>query len=663
VNWGGGPMKQRIIALWNEGDGHQAAGRFADAERCFRDVAELMPDNPHPLDRIAQVLRDQGRLEEAWDVATRAVATGPGEPVFHNTAATIADVLGRADRAAVHYRRALLLAPGLGLWAPLASLYFRSGDYPGAACAYGRALALTSGDGALTFERAAALHRSGDAAAATRGYREALAEMPDHEPTFRNLAVLAREAGDAKEAEHWLRKALVIRPANADLLREFGVMALNRGDAARAFAVQRRVLRLTPDDAMSWGALSDAARRLNPTVPDAGGLIDIADCISRGVGTPGQLIGTAIALLHQEPGFLDACREAAGTEAGELARRIADGGLPACIDTDILRRLLRLSLLPDPEIEAGLTGIRGALLELAAAGALEGLGSTHAFVLALAEQCQLNEHAWYESSEESRRIVTLEKKLAKDRRWSMPALLLACYRRPEPRDPSGDPRFEHFEQANVQSRVREQAIAEALPALTPIADETSAAVRAQYEENPYPRWASLPRGRPARAPETEPDDAEILIAGCGTGQHALLAALIHHKARILAVDLSRASLAYAERRRREYGLDNVTFAQADILDLGTLERRFDVIESIGVLHHMADPVAGWRVLTGLLKPGGTMKIGLYSEAARRPVVRAREKIAGWGLDGSASAIREARRRLMRDRGDPALAVLFFSPDF
>ena len=64
---------------------------------------------------------------------------------------------------------------------------------------------------------------------------------------------------------------------------------------------------------------------------------------------------------------------------------------------------------------------------------------------------------------------------------------------------------------------------------------------------------------------------------------------------MLAIDISRTSLAYARRKTREAGIANIEYAQADILKLGTLERRFDVIETVGVLHHLAEPTAGLRV--------------------------------------------------------------------
>lgn len=106
------------------------------------------------------------------------------------------------------------------------------------------------------------------------------------------------------------------------------------------------------------------------------------------------------------------------------------------------------------------------------------------------------------------------------------------------------------------------------------------------------------------------------------------------------MDISRASLACAVRRCNELRLANIRFAQADILALGMLPERFDLVECSGVLHHTADPLAGWRVLLGLLKPGGVMKLGLYSELGRRHISAARELVAALRDFYSASGARD-----------------------
>jgi SAM-dependent methyltransferase len=136
------------------------------------------------------------------------------------------------------------------------------------------------------------------------------------------------------------------------------------------------------------------------------------------------------------------------------------------------------------------------------------------------------------------------------------------------------------------------------------------------------------------------------VAGCGTGQHSIATAQRYVGAGVLAVDLSIASLCYAKHRIRGISADNIEYAQADILELGSIDRMFDLIEASGVLHHLADPLRGWRVLLSRLRPNGVMKVGLYNELARRDVVAARTFIAERGYRPVAPDIRRCCQELM-----------------
>jgi len=123
------------------------------------------------------------------------------------------------------------------------------------------------------------------------------------------------------------------------------------------------------------------------------------------------------------------------------------------------------------------------------------------------------------------------------------------------------------------------------------------------------------------------------------------------------------SIAYALRKTRELGITNVEYAQADILKLGTIARTFDIIASVGVLHHLADPFRGWRTLLSRLRPGGFMQLGFYSELARTQVVAAREFIAARGYSSSAEDIRRFRRDLGARNATGELEELSQIPDF
>jgi SAM-dependent methyltransferase len=213
----------------------------------------------------------------------------------------------------------------------------------------------------------------------------------------------------------------------------------------------------------------------------------------------------------------------------------------------------------------------------------------------------------------------------------------------------------------VREPDQERQLRSSMPRLTAIGSGVSQAVRQQYEDNPYPRWvktaiAGKPKTIDAHAHENFPlaplrklgkaDRLDVLVAGCGTGQHSIETALKFQGANVLAVDLSLASLSYAKNKTRSLGLENIEYAQADILNLGSIGRTFDLVEASGVLHHLADPLAGWRVLVSLLRPAGFMGLGFYSEIARRHVVAARKFIAGRGYGATADDIRKCRQDIV-----------------
>ena len=212
----------------------------------------------------------------------------------------------------------------------------------------------------------------------------------------------------------------------------------------------------------------------------------------------------------------------------------------------------------------------------------------------------------------------------------------------------------------VEEPLGEDVIAQNIPALSDVDDGVSRKVREQYEESPYPRWVKLAIAPKEKSVAEFCNEAKlqlhseniksvfspsILVAGCGTGQHSIETASRFANCKVTAVDLSRASLAYAQRKTSELGITSVEYLQADILNLGELGEEFDIIESSGVLHHMDDPMAGWRVLADLLKAGGLMKIGLYSELARRHILKTRGEIELQGIGTSEFEIRQFRRSL------------------
>jgi len=513
-----------------------------------------------------------------------------------------------------------------------------------------------------------------------------VAQGGDQHPGHLNAAELAAVArnfykqGQLAQAENICRKLLASDPANVNSLNLLGLIAQAAGRHnaavkffAKAIAADSLNAACHYNIASSFQALSrwdDAVAHFDKTIA---------------LGMSGKDIE---AFLKQSPIVADCLQRIARRWPLPMktAEVLGEGGIAAVANDAFFRCAMESTMLQDAAIEAFLTHARLALLEMAFDSAPDFQTPDHrllGFFSALAQQCFINEYVYSHGEQEIERAkqlrVALQDKLAAGAEIS-PLLLVAVaayfplhglaaatdlVNRIWPDEVAG------LLRRQVREPLEEAQDRPAIPALTAVDNDISLQVMQQYEENPFPRWTHNPlavmaaemkmRGGSAASGATRP--IEILVAGCGTGQHSLQTATLNPAARILAVDISLPSLAHARRKTREADVSNVEYAQADILKLGSTERSFDRIEVIGVLHHLADPAAGWRVLLSLLRPNGEMYIGLYSKTARRAIADARALIAERGYRPTADDIRRCRQDILRDRDDWRWKQLIAAKDF
>ena len=468
---------------------------------------------------------------------------------------------------------------------------------------------------------------------------------------------------------------------------DLGRALVHAGQPRAALAHLRAAVRIAPQAAEVWQWLADALAQLRFDACNAEIEGEFVACLSRPDIEPAYLASAAASLLRADPPFRSL-----------LTRLQADDSHTLPLDEALLRRLnrplflllLENTFIPELDFERLVAMIRRAAAFGWRARTLDGAGNValREVLGAVAHQCFLTEYLHEERDDESLIVDALgtlvEASLAKGGPVNEAEIaLFACYRplatlRGADALPASNASIMgRLAMRQVREPADEAVIAAGLARLTAISDDVSRAVQAQYERHPYPRWLRAPSAEGAYplarrlrelfphagAASAIPERASMLIAGCGTGRHAAMSAAQNPDSRILAIDLSRASLAYAARRARESGLANLEFAQADILELGRLEERFDVIQCSGVLHHLQDPMAGWRVLTGLLAPGGKMKVALYSELARRSVAAARQLIAEREFGADPKGMRAARAAILALPGDHPARPVAGSIDF
>ena len=580
------------------------AGALHDAELVCQGLVRSNPRLADAWNLLATILQQREEFEQSLAAAKRAVTLRSGMPPYWLTRGNAELGLGRFAAAAESLSRATRLAPNFAqAHMRLGVCRAAQGRPKDAIASYGEALRLAP-------EVAEIHYRLGEALAGERQW-EAAAQFFQAAFVRDTQRALNREPGI--NCLRQIKTSSIVPFWRTELQRFFELQDV---DLSRFVDIVVRVLKVTPPFDLAIGKVDSASA------------------------------------IHQLPAT----------------------GLHEVMEDALLRLLLCRSVVSDGGLETLLTQMRAKILldRTFCAGAPLG------FVCALALQCFNNEYVYAESSDEHAQVETLLAGIG------IPSLspnapvdprkiaLLAMYRPIHDLPGIGgmgacadEPAWALLFKQAVTNVLTERAERARIESLGPIDDETSRAVRQMYEENPYPRWFSMDRFPPvslaawiarplsvvdSRTPPGDP--ARILVAGCGTGKEACELALDIAHAQVLAVDLSLASLAYAKRCAHELGLGNIEFRQADLLNLGLTEGSFDLVSSSGVLHHMQRPELGLEALARQLRPGGWLRVALYSERARSIVNLARQHVQERGIRPDAAGIREFRQHL-RDLPDGA----------
>jgi tetratricopeptide (TPR) repeat protein len=687
----GGPSQSFSSQLRDMGDRHAQAGDLAQAESLYHQALASDPNDIVTLHRLGHLATRAGRIDEAIALFNRAIGINRHVPELYMGMAAACHAAGRLEDAASHCAEAARVRPDY------AEAHLEQGNVlmelnrpADAVLCYRRAATSRPGYTQALVNLGRALYGLGKPDEAIEAWQRAQAADPRHPLPAMNLGIAHVRQGRHAQAIEQLQRALAIAPGSVDVLTNLAKAYLAAEDILQALQTTWRALAISETQdakavfveclrrfrfAADMPELRGAVAR---AVTDAWARLDDFNAAATDLAKHDAALAQSVARVVQAwP------RRLAGDELWSASERAA-----ICADP-LLRALMESAPVCDLDLERFLTCARREMLDDALAAAPDHVPEPAllAFRCALARQSFLNEYVHPFDDEEAGKVAQLRQRLsdALAAQTELPTLWLAALGAYEPLhqlplahtlNAKTGPLKGLIDQ-QVGEPLEEMRLRAAIRAITPIDDAISLAVRDQYEHNPYPRWAKLPL--PAEPDTVEGalrtlfpslpagsasrDGCEVLIAGCGTGHCAIEAARRYRGARVLAVDLSLTSLGYAMRKTRDLAITNIDYAQADILQLGALGQTFDVIEAGGVLHHLDDPFAGWRVLVDLLRPGGFMYLGLYSALGRKHIVNVRSLIAERGYRSSPEDIRRFREQLVAEGERADIGRLWQSPDF
>jgi 2-polyprenyl-3-methyl-5-hydroxy-6-metoxy-1,4-benzoquinol methylase/Tfp pilus assembly protein PilF len=520
----------------------------------------------------------------------------------------------------------------------------------------------------LYYNLATSLYPLGQIDDVVKALKRAIAIQPNYVEAYSSLGNALTDLGKLEEAVLCLEKAISIKPDYADSHTNLGNALKQQGKPEEAVTSYQKAISIKPENDIYWAAFAQCVKNMNFTHCNESFFTLLFQTLNQPNVSPQDISGAVIRALKCHTTFSDALKI---SSSGQVDKNI-DYLTEQLATIPLLLRLIELCVIKDVDVEQLLTQTRRAVLNNISSK--NDTTKSLPFYAALAMHCFTNEYVFSESVDEKTKVEHLQKQvellICNDKivpaKW---IALLAAYRPLHSFSWSGkllenedlSKEMQKLIIKQIKEPLEEKALGLEIPSLAEIKDTVSKAVRNQYEVNPYPRWIRISTGsRPMGIKQllqnlklninineqNFPENLDILDAGCGTGRFILAERSRLLNCSILAVDLSLSSLSYAKRKSQEMGVTNIEYLHGDILELNNLAQTFDIITSMGVLHHMDDPLQGWKVLVDLLRPKGLMKIGLYSKIARQNIIEAKRVIAEKKYTTSPDDIRKCRKEII-----------------
>ena len=616
--------------------------KIKEAKKFYLKAIKLNPDFANAHSNLGNILRELGNLQEAERHMRKAIELNPDFADAHHNLGIILSDLGKSQEAFDSFLKVIEIKPDF------ASAHFNLGII---------------------------LRNRGKLNEAELSTRKAIKLNPNFADAHSNLGNILRDLSKLQEAELLYRKAIEVKPDFANAHYNLGITLSDLGKSQEAFDSFLKVIEINPTYPNLYYVITEFLKNIDPSKLNQSKSENILNLLLEINDVSHQELFNLFNLLYSNELI---------TNLDEIDSDFSNAGL--LVNKKVIINALKKITFKDIRLENVLKNVRKYLCRKISKNKEEISYSELQLIIALGEQCFLNEYVYSLTEEEKSSLKSIIRRCQDNKLTESNISILSCYfplYKLLDQIPSltsfysSNQSFKELIELQITEPIQEIELSKDINKLGSINDDISQKVKYQYEENPYPRWRYGSRQtnqklsiiqavnleiKPNYIRQTiDNNQLKVLIAGCGTGNQ-ILQIKRYKNAKVTAIDLSLSSLSYAQRKINELRIDNVELIQMDIIKVALLEMKFDIIECGGVLHHMEDPSKGLKALVGVLKKNGFLKLGLYSELARKDVIKARKYIASKNLQANEDSIRDFRETILSGKA-PELNPLSKSPDF
>ncbi len=186
-----------------------------DAEKIFKQILELIPDQPDALYNLGLIMQNRGDLENSINLFKKVTEQNPDFFNGHFNLANNLIALGRGEEAIPSLKKVLLLNPDI------TQFHYNLGIF--------------------SLEK-------WDLEEAEKSFRKAIALKPDWAEAYNNLGNVLKAAGKLPEAKECYFMALKYKPDWSVVYNNIGILLMNRGDLEGGLEYLQKACNLNPEN-------------------------------------------------------------------------------------------------------------------------------------------------------------------------------------------------------------------------------------------------------------------------------------------------------------------------------------------------------------------------------------------------------------------------------